>query len=155
MTSPLLCHFLIGLPASGKSTFAHQLNQQIPDSVVVSTDTIRERLFGDATIQEDWNRVEEMVIEHIRLAISYRQIVIYDATNVSLSWRSSFLDKVSDLNCEWIAWWIKTPPNVCKNWNKYRYRRVPNQVIDTYYQYLLESPPSIDEGFVALKEIHL
>ena len=77
-TSTLLCHFLIGLPACGKSTFARQLNQKIPDSVIISTDTIRERLFGDATIQGDWNRVENMAIEHIRLAIRYKQIVIYD-----------------------------------------------------------------------------
>ena len=150
-----MCHFLIGLPASGKSTFASQINQQIPDSVIVSTDTIRDRLFGDATIQGNWNLVENMAIEHIRLAIGYKQVVIYDATNVSLSWRSSFLDKVSDPNCEWIAWWIKTPVNVCKNWNKYRCRKVPNQAINTYYQYLLESPPAVDEGFVALKEIYL
>ena len=155
MTLPPLCHLLIGLPASGKSTFARQLNQQIPNSVVVSTDTIRARLFGDAATQGDWNRIEEMVIEQVRLAIDYEQIVIYDATNVQIAWRNSFLDKVSDLNSEWIAWWIKTPVNVCKNWNKYRSRRVPNHVINTYYEYLLESPPTVEEGFVAVKEIEL
>ena len=79
MTSSLiLCHFLIGLPASGKSTFASQINQQIPDSVIVSTDAIRDRLFGDATIQGNWNLVENMAIEHIRLAIGYKQVVMYD-----------------------------------------------------------------------------
>ena len=153
MTQSTLCHLLIGLPASGKSTFARQLNQQIPNSVIVSTDTIRERLFGDEKIQGDWNQVENMVIEHVRLAIKYKQIVIYDATNVQLAWRNSFLDKVSDLNSEWIAWWIKTPVNVCKNWNKYRSRRVPNQILNTYYEYLLESPPTVEEGFLAVREI--
>ncbi len=153
MTQLILCHFLIGLPACGKSTFARQLNQQIPNSVIVSTDTIRERLFGDEATQGDWNLVENMVIEQIRLAINYEQIVIYDATNVQIAWRSSFLDKVSDSNSEWIAWWIKTPPNVCRNWNKYRSRQVPNHVISTYYEYLLESPPTIEEGFVAIKKV--
>ena len=153
MTQSPLCHLLIGLPASGKSTFAQQLNQQIPNSVIVSTDIIRARLFGDETIQGDWNQVENMVIEHVRLAIKYEQNVIYDATNVQLAWRNSFLDKVSDLNSEWIAWWIKTPVNVCKNWNKYRSRRVPNQIINTYYEYLLESPPTVEEGFLAVREI--
>ena len=153
MTQPILSHFLIGLPASGKSTFAQQLNQQIPNSVVISTDTIRERLFGDETVQGDWSSVEDMVIEHVRLAISYEQIVIYDATNVQMAWRNSFLDKVSYFNSEWVAWWIKTPVNVCKNWNKYRSRQVPNQVINTYYEYLQESPPTVGEGFVAVKEV--
>jgi len=153
ITKPMLCHFLIGLPASGKSTFAQQLNQQIPNSVVISTDTIRGRLFGSEMNQRDWNQVENTVIEHVRLAISYEQTVIYDATNVQRAWRSSFLDKVSDLDSEWIAWWIKTPASVCKNWNKYRDRRVPNHVIGTYYEYLLESPPAVEEGFLAVKEI--
>ncbi len=153
MTQPILCHLLIGLPASGKSTFARQLNQQIPNSVIVSTDKIRARLFGDEVTQGDWNLVESMVIEHIRLAINYEQIAIYDATNVQRAWRSSFLDKVSNLNCEWIAWWIKTPVNVCKNWNKYRSRQVSDYVINTYYEYLLESPPAEEEGFIALKEV--
>ena len=153
MSQPILCHFLIGLPASGKSTFAQQLNKQIPNSVVISTDAIRARLFGDEMTQGDWNQVENMVIEHVRLAINYEQIVIYDATNVQKAWRSSFLDKVSDLNSEWVAWWMKTPVNVCKNWNKYRSRKVPNHIINTYYEYLLESPPIVDEGFLAVREI--
>lgn len=155
MTQSILCHLLIGLPASGKSTFAKQLNQQIPNSVIVSTDTIRARLFGDEMIQKGWNQVENMVIEQVRLALKYEQIVIYDATNVQLAWRNSFLDKVSDLNSEWIAWWIKTPVNVCKNWNKFRSRRVPNQTINTYYEYLLESPPTVEEGFLAVREIEV
>ncbi|MEL6788016.1 MAG: ATP-binding protein, partial [Cyanobacteria bacterium J06607_15] len=155
MTQSILCHLLIGLPASGKSTFAQQLSQQIPNSVVVSTDTMRARLYGDEMVQGDWNRIENLVIEHVRLAISYEQIVIYDATNVQLAWRNSFLDKVSDLNSEWIAWWLKTPVNVCKNLNKYRSRQVPNQVINDYYQYLEESPPTVEEGFVAVKEVEL
>ena len=153
MTQPILCHLLIGLPASGKSTFAQQLNQQIPNSVVVSTDTIRERLFGDAKTQKGWTQVEDMVIEHVRLAINYEQIVIYDATNAQKAWRSSFLDKVSDLNSEWIAWWIKTPANVCRNWNKYRARQVPNHVISTYYEYIQEAPPTVEEGFLAIREV--
>jgi len=153
MTQPILCHLLIGLPASGKSTFAQQLNQQIPNSVVISSDTIRARLYGDETVQGDWNQIENTIIEQVRLAIDYEQIVIYDATNVQLAWRNSFLDKVSDLNSEWVAWWIKTPANVCKNWNKYRSRRVPNHVISSYYEYLQESPPKVEEGFLAVKEV--
>ena len=102
MTQPLLCHLLVGLPASGKSTFAQQLNQQMPNSVIISTDTIRQRLYGDEKIQGSWSQIEQIVIEQVRLAITYEQTAIYDATNVRFDWRSSFLDKVSDLNAEWI-----------------------------------------------------
>ena len=148
MTQSVLCHLLIGLPGSGKSTFAQQLNQQIPNSVIISTDAIRMRLYGDEKIQGNWGQIEEVVIEQIRLAITYEQIAIYDATNVRLAWRSSILNKVSDLNSEWIAWWIKTPVNVCKYWNKRRLRQVPNHVISAFYDDLQESPPKIEEGFL-------
>ena len=153
MTRPILCHLLVGLPASGKSTFAQQLNQQIPNSVIISTDAIRTRLYGDEQIQGDWNHIENIVIEQVRLAITYKQIAIYDATNVRRAWRNSFLDKVSDLNSEWIAWWIKTPVNVCKYRNKRRLRQVPNHIINTYYDDIQESPPTVEEGFIAVKEI--
>ena len=153
MTRPILCHLLVGLPSSGKSTFAQQLNQQIPNSVIISTDAIRRRLYGDEQIQKDWNHVENIVIEQVRLAIKYEQIVIYDAINVRRACRNSFLDKVSDLNSEWIAWWINTPVNICKYWNKRRLRPVPNEIINDYYNDIQQFPPTVEEGFIAVKEI--
>lgn len=154
MTQPILCHLLIGLPGSGKSTFAKKLNQQIPNSVIISTDEIRLRLFGGEAVRDEWNRIEHVVIEHVRLAIAHEQSVIYDATNVQDVWRSSFLDKVSDLNAEWIAWWIQTPSEICKQWNKKRSRQVPDDVIDIYQEYLEESPPNEEEGFIAVRTIN-
>ena len=153
MTRPILCHLLVGLPASGKSTFAQQLNQQIPNSVIISTDAIRMRLYGDEQIQKDWNQIENIVIEQVRLAIKYEQIVIYDAINVRLDRRNSFLNKVSELNSEWLAWWIKTPVNICKYWNRRRLRPVPNEIINAYYDDIQQSPPTVEEGFIAVKEI--
>jgi len=153
MTSSILCHLLVGLPGSGKSTFARQLNEQIPNSVIISTDAIRLRLYGDEKIQGDWNTIEQSVIEQVRLAITHEQTAIYDATNVRLDWRNSLLDKVSDLNPEWIAWWINTPVNICKYWNKRRSRKVPNYVINAYYDDLQQSPPTLGEGYIAVKEI--
>ena len=143
------------MPGGGKSTFAQQLNKQIPDSVIISTDAIRLRLYGDEKIQGNWNDIEEAAIEQIRLAIAYNQTAIYDATNVRLAWRNSILNRVSDLNCEWIAWWIKTPVNVCKYLNKRRLRQVPYRVIYIYYDDLKESPPTLDEGFLAVKDVVL
>ncbi len=152
---PILCHMLIGLPGSGKSTFASKLKEQILDSVIISSDTIRERVFGDPSAQGDWNRIENEIIYQVKLALTYNQPIIYDATNVRDDWRSSFLIKLDSTNTEWMAWWIKTPVDTCKQWNKKRSRQVPDQVIDTYAEYLAESPPSIEEGFVTVREINL
>lgn len=46
----MLCHFLIGVPSSGKSTFA-QLLAQTGNYQIISTDAIRQQLYGDETIQ--------------------------------------------------------------------------------------------------------
>jgi len=46
----LLCHILTGCPSSGKSTLANAIAQQSPNCRVISTDRIREELFGDETI---------------------------------------------------------------------------------------------------------
>jgi predicted kinase len=54
MTQALICQFLIGLPGSGKSTFACKLQEMIPNAVIVSSDTARKKLYGDESIQGDW-----------------------------------------------------------------------------------------------------
>lgn len=153
MTQPILCHFLIGLPGSGKSTFARKLNQQIPNSVIISTDEIRARLFGNEAIQGDWNQIERAAIEQVHLAFAHEQSIIYDATNVKVAWRSAFLNRVNDINAEWIAWWIQTPVEICQQWNLMRSRQVPDNVIEIYAEHLNQTPPTVEEGFVAVREI--
>ncbi len=64
MPTPLICHFLIGIPGSGKSTFAAQL-AKLGNYRIVSTDAIRQQLYGDAIIQGEWSEVEELVISQI------------------------------------------------------------------------------------------
>ena len=155
MPQPILCHLLIGLPGSGKSTFALELKEQIPNSVIVSTDSIRHQIFGDEAIQGDWKLIEQQVIERVQNTVSRDFPVIYDATNVKREWRSSFLEKVGGVNAEWIAWWIKTPVEVCKQWNKKRSRQVPEKVIDIYGEYLEFKEPIVEEGFVAIRETKL
>ena len=155
MAQTILCHLLIGLPASGKSTFALKLQQQIPNSIIVSTDAVRLKLYGDATIQGNWNTIEQEVIKQVKLAIANQQSVIYDATNVKAAWRISFMNQLQDTNTQWIAWWLKTPVPICQQQNLMRSRQVPNHIINIFGEYLLQSPPTINEGFLTVKEIEL
>ena len=154
MTNPLLCHLLVGLPGCGKSTFALQLQQQIPDSVIISTDEIRQKLFGNEATQGEWNLVEKEVISSVNLAIAQGKPVIYDATNIKPEWRSSFLDKVDTSNSQWLAWWLQTPVEICQEWNLKRTRQVPPNVIEIYAKYLEQTPPTSEEGFIAVKEFN-
>ena len=44
--------FLVGVPGSGKSTYAKKILEAKPDAVWVSSDAIREELWGDANDQQ-------------------------------------------------------------------------------------------------------
>ena len=82
----LTCHFLIGPPGCGKSTFAKKL-AELGNCRIVSTDAIRGQLFGEESIQGDWGAIETEAISQIHSCITARQSVIYDATNAKRAWR--------------------------------------------------------------------
>lgn len=162
----LICHFLIGLPGSGKSTFARKLKEIIIDAVIVSTDTIRQQLYGDESIQGDWAEIEQEVLQQIVKAIAARKSVIYDATNVHRDWRTNILAKTqAKLTTDapsiyWIAWHLQTPLDLCKQWNQTRAReaypknrQVPEQIIEQYAQILQHFPPVQQEGFMQIYQV--
>lgn len=145
-----LCHFLIGSPGCGKSTFASLLTEIEPHSQIISTDKVRLLLFGDENIQGDWSLIESNVISQMQEAIKAGKSVIYDATNVKKEWRTSLLQQV---NVQWIAWYLQTPLEVCKKWNKQRSRQVPEEVIEALFRALQENIPETSEGFVAVNTV--
>jgi predicted kinase len=148
------CFILIGLPGSGKSTLAQQLLTHRPNSILVSTDQIREQLYGDPSIQGDWQTIEQQVLIQIQQSILTRHPVIYDATNYNRRHRTDLLQKLSKLSpAQWVGLYLKTPLEQCKKWNKQRDRQVTEAVIDIMHQCLDASPPNIDEGFDKIYEI--
>lgn len=153
MTIPLICHFLIGSPGSGKSTLATLLTQVNPNSQIISTDKIRLSLFGNEIIQGDWSLIEAQVIRQIHESIKAEKSVIYDATNVKKEWRSSLLQQVQNDKVQWIAWYLPTPLEVCKKWNKQRKRQVPEEVIEALFRALQEDIPETSEGFIAVNNV--
>lgn len=152
----MICHILIGCPGSGKSTLAKQIIQQDKNCQIVSTDTIRKQLFGDETIQGDWQLVEAEIFKQVDSYIEAGKPIIYDATNAQKSWRISLLEKLCKYDhVNWIGWYLKTPLEVCLAWNKQRDRIVPEEVIINSYQSLKDFPPLTSEGFFAIYEIYL
>ncbi|MEH2393496.1 MAG: ATP-binding protein [Nostoc sp.] len=157
----MICHFLIGVPGSGKSTFACEL-AKLGNYRIVSTDAIRQQLYGDASVQGEWSQVEEKVISEIVDAIALGIGVIYDATNAKRIWRMDLLSKlnlsVASLKqhggkIKWMAWYLQTLIATCKLWNQKRDRQVPDMIIENMHKSLQDFPPVAAEGFAAVKEI--
>ncbi len=150
----MLCHFLIGIPGSGKSSFATQL-AKLGNYRIISTDEIRQQLYGDAKIQGNWNQIEEIVLTQIEKAIANGEGVIYDATNAKRLWRMEMLVKLSSQlpEIQWMAWYLKTPLSTCLTWNQKRDRQVPQDAIENMFQSLHTFPPTPAEGFITVKTI--
>ncbi|NEP46055.1 MAG: ATP-binding protein [Okeania sp. SIO2H7] len=152
----LICHFLIGPPASGKSTLASQI-ASYGNCRIVSTDRIREQLFGNEIIQGDWFAIQREVISQMGEAIAAGQSIIYDATNVKRQWRKDLFDTIDreldSKQLQWIAWYATTALETCKEWNQRRSRQVPDEVIEAMFASLQNAPPRVEEGFLAVVAI--
>ncbi len=152
-----VCHFLIGVPGSGKSTLAALLAKL--GYRIVSTDAIRQQIYGDEIIQGEWAKIEEVVLKEIQDAISNGFDIVYDATNAVRPWRMDLLRKLNSIHSNsfqhlvWIAWYLKTPPEICKQWNKNRDRQVPDDVIHRMHKSLKDFPPIAAEGFIKVEHI--
>lgn len=153
MSTPLN-HLLIGPPSSGKSTFAKTLQQGLGEAVILSTDSIREQLYGDAATQGPWEEIEAELQHQIQQAIADGKVIIYDATNVKRAWRMSFLQKSAAQGLNWLAWELKTDLDTCKAWNQQRQRMVPEAVIEDFYRYQQQLQPTLAEGFVGLVQVN-
>ena len=90
---------LIGLPGSGKSTFARNRVKFYDDCnktrlEIVSSDDIREELYGTRSCQKDPAIIFEIAHERIINALEQGWEVIFDATNISRKNRASLLKKI-------------------------------------------------------------
>lgn len=69
---------LVGAPASGKSTVAYK----IPNSTVVSLDSIRGEINGDESSQERLRDVVDVAEARMRAELALGRLVVSDATNL-------------------------------------------------------------------------
>ena len=155
MTTPLLCHLMIGPPASGKSTVAALLAPML-GAELIATDDIRAQLYGDPAVQGCWPEVEQELHRRIRAAVATGRPVLVDATHARRPWRLALTQGLAlPLPVQWVGWWLRTPREVCLAWNQQRSRAVPAAVIAAFAD-ALDDPteyPDPSEGFAALVQL--
>ena len=116
----------IGIPGCGKSTFMCHLNEKygIP---VVSSDSVREELYGDESIQGDSNQVFNIVYKNINNHLENEGVCILDATNVTRKVRIKAIKKTNPTQVIYIL--MDNNIHQALSRNSKRERVVPKHVI--------------------------
>ena len=134
---------MIGLPGSGKSTFAETIGNN--ETIILSSDKLRNELYSDENDQKHNTEVFKILHERARKNLLAGRDVVYDATNINKKQRADFLKSIDDIQCNKEAVCMMTPYKSCLKFNEGRDRFVPEHVIDRMYKKW--NPPHGSEGF--------
>lgn len=120
---------LIGPPGSGKSTYAQKYIKKYSNTIHLSSDKIREELWGNEATQGDNNEVFSLMQSRAIEALNNGQSVVYDSTNMTRKDRSyiiSICPKFAKIEAH-IIW---APIETCIERDATRERTVGKEVID-------------------------
>ena len=118
---------LIGLPSSGKSTFAHELSNSLltiyPKSIIIDTDQIRYDLFGTEFKAENEPYVVAEKHRQLMVNITPDSAVILDDMHYYVSMRHELYSFAQQNHILYHAIHLTTLLTTCLTWN---YNRNPN-----------------------------
>ena len=149
---------MVGIPGSGKTTFAKELAKQ-DRYLHLSSDVIRKIIISDNIYKPEsinYHTFKTMNNATIK-SLKWGTDVIYDATNLSRKDRKSIIKEVNKLREEGYAisitaFVMSTPINVCIKRNNERGEdKVPNDVMKRYIEKFTR--PTLDEGFDMIVEM--
>lgn len=139
---------LVGVPGSGKTTYALQLLAEDANIKYYSSDAIRKEIYGDEACQDDPNKVFTIMHDRTVEALKNGYDVIYDATNITRKNRKNILDRIpAYVQKECVVVWA--PIKECIRRDAERERTVGEEVIMKML-YRFEAP-FYDEGFDDIK----
>ncbi|MCW3491717.1 ATP-binding protein [Dethiobacter alkaliphilus] len=140
-----VCLF-IGIPASGKSSWAQKLLRENPKKFsYLSSDEVRESVFGDVADMSHNALVFQIMKDRMVTALENERSVILDATFVKASERQPFIQLAKELEAQVMAYYIKTDLGEALQRNENRKRKVPPEVIRQRLKDVEEPEPA--EGF--------
>jgi predicted kinase len=144
------CIVLVGLPGSGKSTYAKDYMEHNSNVVHLSSDGIRAELYGDESTQGNPAEVFGLMQKRAIETLNNGQDVIYDATNVTRKDRAGIIGacpRFAQIEAH-IIW---APIEVCIERDAARDRTVGKAVIDKMLKRF--QAPYFDEGIDDIKII--
>jgi predicted kinase len=156
----MFCHMLVGLPATGKSTWVRELLARKKNRhmyVWVSTDNFIEMFAKNQGISYTnafssyIERATEMMYSEVERAIQMRKHIIWDQTNLSVDTRAKKLVKLQGYKTS--AHVFTCPPHV---WLQ-RLTSRPDKLIP--FDALVKmahafEAPTLDEGFTKVYKVH-
>jgi predicted kinase len=132
---------LVGLPGSGKSTYARRLRWP-----VISSDHLRSLIADDATDQSVHGPVFAAVRYLLRKRLEVgRPLTCIDATHLTPRERRPYFKIAERYGCQLEAVFFDVPVQVCQERNRQRDRVVPQQAIERMALKLVA--PTVEEGF--------
>lgn len=134
---------LVGIPGSGKTTYANKYVEEHFNTIHLSSDKIREELWGNEAVQGDNNEVSSLIQKRAISALHNGQDVVYDATNITRKDRACIIapcPKFARIEAH-IIW---APIETCIERDTARERTVGKTVIDKMLKKF--QAPYYDEG---------
>jgi predicted kinase len=119
-------YMLVGLPGSGKSTWAKEHAENLK-AEIFSSDKLREELYGDEKIQGDNGKLFELLHKRMKSYLDNGNNVVYDATNISQKRRIHFNKEFKNYRKEVI--YFNSSHEACIMRDSHRDRTVGKDVI--------------------------
>ena len=138
-------YVMVGLSGSGKSTIAKQVTDVEKNTIIVSSDAIREELTGKVEDQSKNEEVFKIFHKRIREGLENKHNVVADATNITMKSRRAILLNVRNLDVHRVAYFVPKPFEQCKVDNLHREHSVPEEVLDKQIRKF--QIPFAEEGF--------
>ncbi|MGG1661040.1 AAA family ATPase [Brevibacillus sp. NRS-1366] len=117
---------MAGIAGSGKSKWAKEIAKK-ERATIVSTDEIRQNLFGDEDRQKRTAQVFYEVYSRIEAELASGKSVILDATNIDREKRTKVLSKFPDSQKE--CYYVDVPYSMCLERNRSRKRTVDEYIL--------------------------
>lgn len=121
-------YLMIGVPASGKTTWAKEKLKKLDNAIYIGSDSIRLELWRNEQDQQHNRETFQEVFNRIAKAAKEKKNIIYDATNISRKEKENILKLLTNDYTK-IGVKMSTPIKDCYKRNLKRNRTVPEKVI--------------------------